>query len=170
MSTQLVTSYYLKAYDAYPFDLAETEEQLNYALAYDPEHIPSLCLKSQYYLHMLNWPKEAKDAAEQAMAIDPENACAAAALMDSLIALQLYSEALNLLNYITSKSLFKPLYTYWYMFKIMELKGCLKISINYCKMLLQYVENEAQQNAIDLSLKRLKMKQKAKVKAKASKA
>ena len=56
MSTQLVTSYYLKAYDAYPFDLAETEEQLNYALAYDPEHIPSLCLKSQYYLHMLNWP------------------------------------------------------------------------------------------------------------------
>lgn len=52
----------------------------------------------------------------------------------------------------------------------MELKGCLKISINYCKMLLQYVENEAQQNAIDLSLKRLKMKQKAKVKAMASKA
>jgi hypothetical protein len=39
MDTNLHTSYLFKAIDAYPYDLAETLESLNYALSYNENNV-----------------------------------------------------------------------------------------------------------------------------------
>ncbi len=45
----LTETYYLKAHNQFPHDLEECIENLNYALSYDPEYAPALCLKGRIY-------------------------------------------------------------------------------------------------------------------------
>ena len=160
MSTSIVTSYYLKAFDAYPFELAEVEEQLDYALAYDPDHISSLCLKSGYYLYALNWQDEARALAERAMAIDPQNSCAAASLLNCMIEMGDLDEALRFMDYINRKVRMSTFIKYAYMAKIMELKMHFKIALNYYNEMILYAENPEQKDHVDARIKLVKDKRK----------
>lgn len=161
MSTTLSNTYFLKAYDSYPFELAEVEEQLDYALAYDPKHVASLCLKSRYYLYDLNWRAEARDLAEQAMSIDPRNPCAAASLLNCMLEQESYDEALRFLAYIERKVPMDTFTKYAYMAYLMELKLNFKISLNYYKVLTLYAKSPEQKDRIEGFIKLVKDKEKS---------
>jgi tetratricopeptide (TPR) repeat protein len=53
MNNNLNTNYLFKALDAYPFNLAETLEALNYALAYDDSDVEALYLMGVVYAEQL---------------------------------------------------------------------------------------------------------------------
>ncbi len=165
MST-LATLYYLKALDAYPYELAEVEENLNYALAYDSEHLSSLCLKSRLYLQDLGWIQEAREIAEQALAIDPNHPCAAMALLNSLIEGRDLKKAIRFLSHIERNVPLKPLYIYQYMAKIMDLKFEYNIAINYYKMAIINSDNVQLTANIEQDISQLKAKRKQKAKLK----
>lgn len=58
MNNNLNSNYLFKALDAYPFDLAETLEALNYALAYDANDVEALYLMGLVYAEQLkDYPK-----------------------------------------------------------------------------------------------------------------
>jgi tetratricopeptide (TPR) repeat protein len=45
----ITETYYLKAYEQYPHNLEDCVENLNYALSYDGEYAPALCLMGRLY-------------------------------------------------------------------------------------------------------------------------
>lgn len=58
MKHNLNTNYLFKALDAYPFDLAETLEALNYALSYDENDVEALYLMGVVFAEQLrDYPK-----------------------------------------------------------------------------------------------------------------
>lgn len=66
-------TYYLKAVTNYPFDYNEVCESLNYALSYDPEYAPALCLKAKIYLNEKTSLTLAKLYFENALKADPSH-------------------------------------------------------------------------------------------------
>jgi tetratricopeptide (TPR) repeat protein len=53
MGTNLHNSYVFKALDAYPYNLEEALEALNYALSYNPKDVHALCLMGRLYAEQL---------------------------------------------------------------------------------------------------------------------
>ena len=66
-------TYYLKAVTNYPFDYNEVCESLNYALSYDPNYAPALCLKAKIYLYEKTSLSVAKTYFELALQADPQH-------------------------------------------------------------------------------------------------
>jgi tetratricopeptide (TPR) repeat protein len=66
MSTR-TNKYYLQALDAYPYNLLETMEALNYALSYDKEYAPAHCLLGKLYMEQLKDYEMAEYHYEQAL-------------------------------------------------------------------------------------------------------
>ena len=71
MELTISYQYYLKARSAYPYDLAETAEMLNYALSYDEECAPALCLMGQMQMEVLKDFEAAEDYFQKALLADP---------------------------------------------------------------------------------------------------
>lgn len=165
-TTSLATSYYLKAFDAYPYEIGEVEENLDYALAYDSDHIPSLCLKSKLYLYHLGWTREARELAERAMSVNPRDVCAATSLLNCMVAERSVNEALQFLSYIERKVPMAKWLKIYYLAKVMDLKGEFKIALNYYKMMILYSENpnHASQIEAQVTLLKQKLKQASKLK------
>ena len=69
MNNNLNTNYLFKALDAYPFDLAETIEALNYALAYDDNDVEALYLMALVYGEQLHDYPKAIEYCEEVIAI-----------------------------------------------------------------------------------------------------
>jgi Flp pilus assembly protein TadD len=59
--------YVFKALEAYPYELAETMEALNYALSYDTDNVKALCLMGKVYAEQLGDYEMAKSYFEQAL-------------------------------------------------------------------------------------------------------
>jgi tetratricopeptide (TPR) repeat protein len=68
MNTNLNTNYLFKALDAYPFDLAETIEALNYALSYDENDVEALYLMAVLYAEQLRDYTKAEAYCEEVIA------------------------------------------------------------------------------------------------------
>ncbi len=60
MENNLHNNYLLKAMDAYPYNLEETLEALNYALSYNEKDAQALCLMGRVYAEQLNDYETAK--------------------------------------------------------------------------------------------------------------
>jgi len=71
MGLSLADEYYLKAVDNYDYNLAEVVEPLNYALSYDEEHVPSLCLMARIKMDYLKDYKSSRHYFEMALIADP---------------------------------------------------------------------------------------------------
>ena len=67
----IATNYFIKALDAYPYNLEETTNSLDYAIAYNEEHSPSLCLMGRMCSEQLKNGSEARHYFELAMLYDP---------------------------------------------------------------------------------------------------
>jgi len=69
MGTNTHNNYLFKALDAYPYNLEETMEALNYALSYHPESTEALYLKAQVYAFQLYDYEAAKECFEAVLGI-----------------------------------------------------------------------------------------------------
>ena len=68
MESNLHNSYVFKALDAYPYELEETLEALNYALSYNPEDTYALALMGRVYAEQLQDYETAKQYYTAALA------------------------------------------------------------------------------------------------------
>ncbi len=64
----LVNNYIFKALDAYPYELEEAIEALNYALSYDEKNTMALCLMGRIYAETLYDYEKAKTVFAEALA------------------------------------------------------------------------------------------------------
>lgn len=64
----LANNYIFKALDAYPYDLEEAIEALNYALSYDEKNTEALCLMGRIHAEMLKDYEKAKQYFSEALA------------------------------------------------------------------------------------------------------
>ena len=71
MGTTMADEYYLKAWSNYPYYSEEILEPLNYALSYDEEHAPSLCLMARLQMELLKNYKASRHYYECALIADP---------------------------------------------------------------------------------------------------
>lgn len=60
-------TYLFKALDAYPYELEEAIEALNYALSFEPDNTKALCLMARVYSEQLEDYNAAKSCYEKAM-------------------------------------------------------------------------------------------------------
>ena len=72
MGTTLADEYFLKAWSNYPFCAEDALEPLNYALSFDEEHAPSLCLMGRLQMEILKNFKTAKHYFECALLADSD--------------------------------------------------------------------------------------------------
>ena len=68
MDTNLLNNYVLKAIDAYPYDLEETVENLNYALSYEANNAYALYLMGRLQAEQLGDYEKAKQYYAEALA------------------------------------------------------------------------------------------------------
>ena len=68
METNLLNNYVLKAIDAYPYDLGETMENLNYALSYESTNAYALYLMGRLQAEQLGDYEKAKQYYAEALA------------------------------------------------------------------------------------------------------
>ncbi|MBQ4820725.1 hypothetical protein [Aquimarina sp. MMG016] len=68
--SNLLDKYLFQALDAYPYNLEEAVESLNYALSYDDKNPIALCLMGQIYAENLRNYETAKEYYQQALAED----------------------------------------------------------------------------------------------------
>lgn len=94
----LLSNYYLEAYDSYPYDLKQALESLNYALAYDNEHAPSLCLMGKMQYEQLKNAAEAAHYFELAMVYDKNYTDTYYAYIDMLISFRSFEKARTIID------------------------------------------------------------------------
>jgi len=64
----LINNYLFKALDAYPYELEEAVEALNYALSYDDKNTTALCLMGRINAEVINDYEKAKEYYAEALA------------------------------------------------------------------------------------------------------
>jgi tetratricopeptide (TPR) repeat protein len=80
----LINNYVFKALDAYPYDMEEVMESLNYALSYDQKNTTALCLMGRVHAEILKDYEQAKMYYTEALA-------------ENVNALQVYPHYVNVL-------------------------------------------------------------------------
>ena len=70
MENNLHSGYVMKALDAYPYNLEETLEALNYALSYNSKDVHALCLMGRLYAEQLKDYESAKQYFIEALTED----------------------------------------------------------------------------------------------------
>jgi len=80
----LLNKYLFQAIDAYPYDLQETVESLQYALSYNPASTKALCLMGRVYAEQLKDYETAKAYYQEALA-------------ENMYAIEVYPHYINVL-------------------------------------------------------------------------
>lgn len=70
MGANIHDMHLFEALDAYPYNLSEAVESLNYALSYDDKNTLALCLKGRVYAEQLKDYEQAKLCYEEALTVD----------------------------------------------------------------------------------------------------
>lgn len=70
MKTDILDTYLFKALHAYPYDLPEAIESLNYALSSDSGNTLALCLKGRIFAEQLKDYEQAKRCYQEALSVD----------------------------------------------------------------------------------------------------
>lgn len=99
MDTNLHNIYLFKALDAYPYELEETIEALNYALSYEPTNAKALCLLAKIHSEQLGDYEIAKSLYAEALANNMEMASIYPDYLYALLANEDYEEALKLIDF-----------------------------------------------------------------------
>lgn len=94
----LNTQYYLEAYDSYPYDLKQAAESLNYALAYDDEHAPTLCLMGKMQYEQLKDVASAAHYFEMALLYDKQFADTYFSYTDMLLNIRNFKKAKQIID------------------------------------------------------------------------
>lgn len=99
MSITLADQYYLKAFDAYPYNLEETVENLNYALSYDEQHTSSNYLMGRLYMEKFLNYEIAEGYFIEAISSDPYHLKTCESYTQLLIRVKRFVEAKRLIQF-----------------------------------------------------------------------
>ncbi len=137
----LLDKYLFQAIDAYPYDLQETVESLQYALSYNPKSTKALCLMGQVYAEQLQDYETAKAYYQEALA---ENIHAIDVYRHYIVVLlwnEDYEEAEKLINFaFTVKGIDKAV-MYLKKAHLFEQKQEFKIAIKHLKKAKEFAYN-----------------------------
>ena len=174
MKSNLHSIYVLKALDAYPYNLEETLEALNYALSYNSRDIQALCLMGRLYAEQLQDYATAKQYFVEALSEGLDAHYVYPYYIYTLIRNADYNEAEKLLNYAFNvKGVNKPLLllqkgqlyeaTEKYKLAIAALKEAKKGGLN--NSFVDFVSDEISRVKKKLKPKKKKKKEKEEVKS-----
>lgn len=158
MDTNLLNNYVLKAIDAYPYNLEETVENLNYALSYEKDNAYALFLMGRLQAEQFGDYEKAKHYYAEALAnkLDFQKVYSHYILV--LLWNEDYDEALKLIDFaLTVKGVYKSeihLYEGYVFECLQKYKKALK-TLKHAKK-LGY--NNGYINFIDSEIKRIKNK------------
>lgn len=161
MGLSIADAYYLKARGASCgifSDWDEVCEALNYALSYDENHCPSLCLLGQVYAEHLHMYDEAFNCFDKVIGIDPENTEVYQMYAMYLIWRNKTERAEKLINHAFSVKEMGKAPLLWLQSYINETKGEYKTSIEKLKLAKADSYNDGYFNFMQNEEKRIKKK------------
>jgi len=165
----LLDKYLFQALDAYPYNLEEAVESLNYALSYDDNNPIALCLMGQIYAENLKNYETAKEYYQQALAEDMYALDVYPNYISVLLWNEDYDEAEKLIDFaLTLKGTDKAVL---YVLKgiLLEQKKDYKKAIKVLKIAKEYAYNNYFISHIEGEEKRIKDKMPKKKKKKKKK-
>ena len=154
----LLDKYLFQAMDAYPYDLEETIEALNYALSYDENNSIALCLMGQIHAEKLKNYETAKQYYQNALANDIHTLEVYPHYINVLLWNEDYDEAEKLIDFaLTVKGTDKAVL---YLKKgiLFEQKKCYKEALKFLKEAKIYAYNNHFIDDIKEEQKRIKNK------------
>ena len=168
MDTNLLNNYVLKAIDAYPYELEETVENLNYALSYESNNVYALYLMGRLQAEQLGDYETAKHYFAEALANKMDFIKVYEKYILVLIWNDDYEEAQKLIDFaLTVKGIDKGL-VWYYQGLLFEYQANYKKAIKALKKAKAFGYNSSFISHIDTEISRVKDKIKPK-KKKASK-
>ncbi len=133
MENNLHSTYVLKALDAYPYNLEETLEALNYALSYNSHDVHALCLMGRLFAEQLEDYETAKQYYVEALVVDLNAHYVYPNYLYALIRNEDYSEVEKVLKHaLTIKAVDKAL-LYMIEGQYYEAQGKYELSIRSLK-------------------------------------
>jgi len=138
----LLDKYLFQAIDAYPYDLQEAVESLQYALSYNPESTKALCLMGQVYAEQLKDYETAKVYYQEALAKNIHAIEVYPHYVNVLLWNEDYEEAERLLNFaFTVKGTDKAV-LYTKKASLFERKKNYKIALKHLKKAKEFAFND----------------------------
>lgn len=150
--------YLFKALDAYPYDLEEAIEALNYALSYDDKNAKALCLMGKVYTEQLGEYEAAKECYAQAMASNMEMPYIYPDYIRTLIMNEDYEEAQKLLDFAMALKAADKAALYFYQGLLNEVQREYKKAINAYKQAIKHGLNNEFIRRIEEEIGRVKGK------------
>jgi len=160
MGSYLNNTYLIKALAAYPWDLDETVENLNYALSYDPHDARALLLKGTVCLRNFRDYPEAIDYLTEALANDMDLIDAYPLLAEAYCASGRYTEGIKLIEFGLTIPGAHLGQLYYIAARILECGNSLKLCRDMLDVAREHAMNAELRQAIDESRSRVKSKQK----------
>lgn len=169
MDTNLLNNYVLKAIDAYPYELEEAVENLNYALSYESNNVYALYLMGRIQSEQLGNYEQAKHFYAEALAHNMDFQKVYPKYITVLLWNDDYEEAQKLIDYaFTVKGLNKG--EIWLLQgQLFEKLQCYKKALKAFKQAKIHGYNEEFMHHIDSEKSRIKNKLKPKTKKKSKK-
>ena len=158
--------YVYKALDAFPYDLEQTMESLNYALAYEPENVQALFLMGRVHSELLGLYPEAIAYFQAALTSNVEFQKLYPYYVDALIKNEDFTQAKTFLDFaVTVKGADKPVLTY-FNGVLLEQSGAFKQAIKTFKVAKKLALNGNYVSFMESQISRVKAKLPKKKKAK----
>ncbi|NRD18681.1 hypothetical protein HNV08_01375 [Winogradskyella eckloniae] len=162
MDTNLLNNYVLKAIDAYPYELEETVENLNYALSYEADNAYALYLMGRLQAEQFGDYEKAKQYYAEALANKLDFHKVYSKYILVLMWNEDYQEAQKLIDYaLTVKGLNKG-EVYLFQGQLYEIHQKYKKALKALKLSKKHVYNNNFTSFIDSEIKRIKNKMKPK--------
>lgn len=154
----LINNYLFKALDAYPYELEEAIEALNYALSYDDKNIEALCLMGRIYAETLKDYEKAKEYYAAALAENVKAFNVYPYYIDVLLWNEDFDEVEKLIEFaITVKGSDKAV-LYLKKAILYEYKGEYKEALKIIKIAKKFTYNSSFMCDIDTEKERIKGK------------
>ena len=99
MAISLADKYYIKALEAYAYDMEESVDSLNYALGYDPEHVGANYLMGRMCMEYFNDFDRAEEHFITALAADPKGGMVYEEYTWLLCETRRFDEALRMIHF-----------------------------------------------------------------------
>ncbi|WP_405574417.1 tetratricopeptide repeat protein [Winogradskyella sp. Asnod2-B02-A] len=164
MDTNLLNNYVLKAIDAYPYELEETVENLNYALSYEADNAYALYLMGRLQAEQFGDYEKAKQYYAEALANKMDFQKVYSKYILVLIWNEDYEEAQKLIDFaLTVKGLNKGT-VYLYQGQLFENLQAYKKAIKAFKKAKCFGYNDGFINHLNSEISRVKNKMKPKKK------
>ncbi len=160
MDTNLLNNYVLKAIDAYPYDLEETVENLNYALSYESDNAYALYLMGRLQAEQLGNYEKAKQFYAEALASKMDFIRVYPRYIQTLLNNENFDEAQKLIDFaLTIKGIDKG--SIWSkQGQLYEIKQEFKKAIKALKKAKLFGYNDGFISYVDSEISRVKSKMK----------